>query len=105
MSDKIRFCHQIGVIISGARWPGASVAATIDGLDVPSLQRYQVQSLLFNVTFPKNSLFGAPGGLTHAVSGSWWLLLNLFHLENLRFTQVEILLIILLPVNKVLPPK
>jgi hypothetical protein len=73
---KSGFVIRSGVIISGARWPGASVAATIDGLDVPNLQRYQVQSPLFNVTFPKNKLFGVPGGLTHAVFGGWWLLLK-----------------------------
>jgi len=59
-----------------AKWPGASVAVTIDGKDVPDLQKYQTQSPLFNATFPKNNIFGAPGGPTHAVSGGWWLLLK-----------------------------
>jgi hypothetical protein len=59
-----------------AKWPGASVEVTIDGLKIQNLDKYETQSPIFNVVLPQNNLFGAPAGPTQAVSGGWWILLK-----------------------------
>ena len=58
-----------------AQWPGAFVKVTIDGVDVQDIDKYSVQSPLFDVVLPEENIFGAPPGPTKAVSGGWWILL------------------------------
>ena len=59
-----------------AQWPGASVEVTIDGVKIQDIDKYIVQSPIFDVTLPENNIFGAPAGPTKAVSGGWWVLLR-----------------------------
>jgi hypothetical protein len=55
---------------------GATVQATVDGKNLQNLNKYRVQSPLFNVTFADHNIFGAPGGMTQAVSDGWWVFLQ-----------------------------
>lgn len=59
-----------------AQWPGASVEVTIDGVKLTEIEKYNVQSPIFDVVLPENNIFGAPAGPTKAVSGGWWVLLQ-----------------------------
>jgi hypothetical protein len=59
-----------------AQWPGASVEVTIDGVNIQEIDKYNVQSPIFDVVLPENNIFGAPAGPTKAVSGGWWVLLE-----------------------------
>lgn len=59
-----------------AQWPGASVEVTIDGVKLQEIDKYNVQSPIFDVVMPENNIFGAPTGPTKAVSGGWWVLLQ-----------------------------
>jgi hypothetical protein len=59
-----------------AQWPGASVEVTIDGVKLQEIDKYNVQSPIFDVVMPENNIFGAPAGPTEAVSGGWWVLLQ-----------------------------
>jgi hypothetical protein len=59
-----------------AQWPGATVEVTIDGIKIQDIEKYNVQSPIFDVTLPENNIFGAPSGPTKAVSGGWWVLLQ-----------------------------
>jgi hypothetical protein len=59
-----------------AQWPGASVEVTIDGVKLQEIEKYNVQSPIFDVVLPESNIFGAPAGPTKAVSGGWWVLLQ-----------------------------
>lgn len=59
-----------------AQWPGGSVEVTIDGVKIQELEKYNIQSPIFDVVFPENNIFGASAGPTQAVSGGWWILLE-----------------------------
>jgi hypothetical protein len=59
-----------------AQWPGAAVEVTIDGVNIHDIDKYNVQSPIFDVVLPENNIFGAPAGPTKAVSGGWWVLLR-----------------------------
>lgn len=59
-----------------AQWPGASVEVTIDGVKLDEIEKYNVQSPIFDVVLPENNIFGTPAGPTQAVSGGWWVLLH-----------------------------
>jgi hypothetical protein len=53
-----------------------NLQATIDGRSLLQLNKYQVMSPIFNVTFPQNNLFGAPTGPTQGVSDGFWVFLQ-----------------------------
>ena len=55
---------------------GASVQATVDGKQLQNLDKYRLQSRLFNVTLPENNVFGAKAGFTPMLSEGWWILLE-----------------------------
>jgi len=71
---------------------GGTVQATVDGKNLQNLDRYRVQSPLFNVTFADHNIFGAPAGITQAVSDGWWVFLQpLALLESMKYTLAECL--------------
>jgi hypothetical protein len=48
-------------------------------LSLPTLQnleKFRIQSPLFNVTFPENNVFGGKPGFTPMLSDGWWILLE-----------------------------
>ncbi len=48
----------------------------MDGVKVQNLDKYDVQSPLFNMTFPQDNIFGASAGPTQAVSDGYWVFLK-----------------------------
>ena len=50
--------------------------ATVDGVKIPSLQQYRVQSQPFATVYGSNNVDGAPIGTTQAVSDGYWVLLK-----------------------------
>jgi hypothetical protein len=55
---------------------GGIAQVSVDGMNFQALQTYMVQSPLFNFTFPKDNIFGAPAGPTQSVSDGILLLLQ-----------------------------
>jgi hypothetical protein len=53
-----------------------NLQVTVDGVAIPDLKIYRVQSPLFNVTIPKDNVIGSPPGTTRAVSDGFWILLK-----------------------------
>ena len=54
-----------------------NLAATVDGMSLPDLQRYRVQSPLFSFTVPANNIVGIKGGTTtQGVSDGYWVFLQ-----------------------------
>lgn len=53
-----------------------SVELTLDGVKLPDLKKYRIQSPLFDVTFPKNNVFGGKPGPTKAISDGYWVFLK-----------------------------
>jgi hypothetical protein len=49
---------------------------TVDGVKLQGLKEFRVQSPLFNLTLPKNNVFGLPGASTEAVSDGNWVFLK-----------------------------
>jgi hypothetical protein len=62
--------------------------ATVDGVNIQNLDKYVVQSPLFNAKFPQDNIFGAPAGPTQAVSDVIGSSLSLYRQVNTRFTLV-----------------
>jgi hypothetical protein len=52
------------------------IQADIDGNQLQNLDKYRVQSPLFNLTLPENNVFGAKPGFTPILSDGWWSLLE-----------------------------
>jgi hypothetical protein len=42
--------------------------ASINGIEIPYLENYRIQSNLFNLTLPANNILGLPPQSTQAVS-------------------------------------
>ena len=53
-----------------------NLQATVDGVAIPDLKSYRVQSPLFNMTLPKDNAMGYPQGTTQAVSDGFWIILK-----------------------------
>lgn len=53
-----------------------NLQVTVDGLAIPDLKKYRVQSPLFNMTLPNNNALSLPPGNTQAVSDGFWILLK-----------------------------
>src|SRR5918992_1303541 len=49
---------------------------TINGTMIEDLDRFRIQSPLFNVIFPENNVFGISAGPTQAVSDGIWIILK-----------------------------
>jgi len=58
---------------------GGKPQVSLDGVNFVALDTYKVQSPLFNFTFPKDNVFGAPAGQTQAVSDGWYIVLAPLH--------------------------
>jgi hypothetical protein len=55
---------------------GGTAQIIMDGKNLQSLQNYNVQSGLFNFTYPKDNIFGAPPGPTQGVSDGIFVILQ-----------------------------
>lgn len=53
-----------------------NLQATVDGVAIPDLKSYRVQSPLFNMTLPNDNVMGYPPGTTQAVSDGYWIILE-----------------------------
>jgi cache domain-containing protein len=58
-----------------------SLKASVDGIPIPSLQEYRIQSPLFNFTLPQNNILGLPANVTTQAmaDGNWVFLKPLSH--------------------------
>lgn len=52
----------------------AGLDASVDGVKIPGLLAYRVQSPLFNFTYPANNLNGVPAGHTQGISDGYWVI-------------------------------
>src|SRR5918999_126377 len=50
--------------------------ATIDGMEVQDIEKYRVQSSIFNVTYPENNVFELSSGTSRAISDGYWVFLK-----------------------------
>jgi hypothetical protein len=55
---------------------GATLSANIDGVDIKNLDKYRVESPMFNMTFPPDNILGQKAGPTIAKSEGWYLILE-----------------------------
>ncbi len=54
----------------------SSLDVTVDGVKLNGLQRYRIQSPIFDVVLPENNLFGGESGPTRGVGDGYWLFLE-----------------------------
>jgi hypothetical protein len=59
-----------------------NLQASVDGVAIPNLKMYRVQSPLFNMTLPNDNVLASPPGTTQAVSDGYWILLKPLQLGN-----------------------
>ena len=52
------------------------VKLIVDSTSIKDLQKYRVQSSLFNVTLPENNIFGVPSQITKAISDGTFVMLK-----------------------------
>jgi hypothetical protein len=50
--------------------------ATLNGLEIPNLENYRIQSDIFNFTLPENNILDLPPQTTLAVSDGNWIFLK-----------------------------
>jgi hypothetical protein len=55
---------------------GATLSATVDGIKLKDLEKYRVESPMFNMVFPSNNIFGQKAGPTIAKSDGWYVILE-----------------------------
>ena len=55
--------------------PPATLMASVDGVPIPDLERYRVQTPLFRFSLPADNLLGVPPATAEAVADGYWLLL------------------------------
>ena len=60
----------------GQDFGSKTMAATIDGVKLKDLERYRVESQLFDLTLPENNAVSATPGTTKAISDGFWVLLE-----------------------------
>jgi hypothetical protein len=56
--------------------------ATLNGLEIPKLENYRIQSDIFNFTLPKNIILDLPPQTTQAVSDGNWIFLKSLPVDN-----------------------
>jgi hypothetical protein len=53
-----------------------TMSATVDGTQLKNLEKYRVESQLFDLAFPENNVFSVAPGKTKAVSDGFWVFLE-----------------------------
>lgn len=53
-----------------------NLQVNVDGVPIPDLKKYRMQSPLFNISVPADNVAGYPAGPTQAVSDGSWILLK-----------------------------
>lgn len=53
--------------------------ASVDGITLQNLSRYQVQTPVFDLVFPKNNVYSVEEGSTRATSNGFWVFLMPLH--------------------------
>lgn len=53
-----------------------NMKATIDNTDLLSLHQYRIHSRVFDLTFPKNNIYGVEPGVTKSVTDGYWIILK-----------------------------
>jgi len=53
-----------------------SMEAVVDGVKLNNLEKYRVESQLFDLTFPENNVFSVKAGTTKGVSDGFWVFLK-----------------------------
>jgi hypothetical protein len=69
-----------------------NLEVTIDGANLQDLDKYWVQSQLFNVTMPDNNVLGITPGPTQAIASGYWILVESLPIgkHELHFGGVDI---------------
>jgi hypothetical protein len=49
---------------------------TVDDMELQNVEKYRVQSPVFDLTYPKSNVFGLPSGPTRAISDGYWVFLK-----------------------------
>ena len=52
------------------------VEASVDGVTLRNLNKYRVQTPVFDLVFPKNNVYSVPEGRTRAASNGFWVFLE-----------------------------
>lgn len=68
-SDLIKRCREaINNVVS--------MEVTLDGENIENLENYRVQSLVFNLNYPKNNVYDVKPGITRSVCEGYWVFLK-----------------------------
>src|SRR5215469_7397204 len=60
--------------------------ASVDGIPIPRLQEYRIQSSPFNFTLPQNNILGMPANTTQAIADGNWVFLKPLSPGNHKLT-------------------
>jgi hypothetical protein len=69
--DELRDC-----VLRGNTSQERIMKAEVDSVALSNLENYRVESPLFNVTLPKDNVFGVKEGNTNAVAEGWFIMLE-----------------------------
>lgn len=76
--DKKSYAELRDCVIDSNLKPGSQLLmnAKVDGNELKDLESYRIESKLFNVTLPKNNVFGITEGMTPSVADGWFIMLE-----------------------------
>jgi hypothetical protein len=69
--SELRTCAK-----QGQEGGSRTLSAAVDGTELKDLEKYRVESKIFDLTLPENNVFSAPPGNTKAVSDGYWVFLK-----------------------------
>jgi hypothetical protein len=66
----------------GQDFGSKTMAASVDNVELKNLEKYRVESQLFNLTLPENNIVSATPGTTKAISDGCWVFVKPLPIGN-----------------------
>ena len=74
---KLRTLSELRVCAKTIQDQVTTLNASVDGVPIPNLQKYRIQSPPFNFTLPQNNILGLPSNITtQAIADGNWVFLK-----------------------------
>ncbi|MDQ3903411.1 MAG: cache domain-containing protein [Thermoproteota archaeon] len=84
---KLKTLSELSMCAKSIQDQVSSLKASVDGISIPNLQEYRIQSPPFNFTLPQNNILGLPANVsTQAIADGNWVFLKPLSLGSHKIT-------------------